>query len=345
MCPQRQTSRQTETETRTHTHTLAQNSISICWSGMYPACKSKQVTRVKKGQDCSTDFWMLDWSSSTKKDWSAAHWLKINWLKKHEKAICWSRQGGSWVSHVPLVFVGQDRQSWVPGPHVSWNNVKEKYICSDVSHTRPAAAGLFRKTQSGRGCLWFHTESKRPDTARPWGRSTRGRSKYRRPHEAALLALCWRPAVGKACLPRCRGKHTNAPSIHDPPDRCVGRGVVQLASAEFAGWAAHWCLDSCWSRRSRTRQPGAFGMREDWLSSTFVSWTGPGVGAAEPIGPRQQGKPGRSARESAEPDLRNVGERERSECNMVQSTGDHWGSDATRNESKCSWKPKGKKET
>ena len=49
----------THTHAYIHIHTLAQNSISNCWSGMYPACKSKQVTWLK-GQDCSTEFWMLD---------------------------------------------------------------------------------------------------------------------------------------------------------------------------------------------------------------------------------------------------------------------------------------------
>ena len=37
------------------------------------------------------------------------------------------------------------------------------------------------------------------------------------------------------------------------------------------------------------------------------------------MGPRQRGKPGRSARDSAEPDRLEVGEPERSECDMT-----HW---------------------
>ena len=41
-------------------------------------------------------------------------------------------------------------------------------------------------------------------------------------------------------------------------------------------------------------------------------------------GPRHTGKPGRSARDSAEPDLLEVGERERSECDMVYRNGSHW---------------------
>ena len=41
----------------THTHTLAQNSISNCWSGMYPAWKSKQVTWLKR---TGLQHWVLN---------------------------------------------------------------------------------------------------------------------------------------------------------------------------------------------------------------------------------------------------------------------------------------------
>ena len=94
-------------------------------------------------------------------------------------------------------------------------------------HTHaPQQRGFFGRRKLVADACGFTTNQKRPDNARPCGRSKRGRSKCRRPHDVALLVLGWRPAAGIACLPRCQGGRTNSPRIHDQPDRCVGLGVV-----------------------------------------------------------------------------------------------------------------------
>ena len=53
----------------------------------------------------------MDWSSPVKRDRGAVNWLKCNRLKKEK---CWSRHGGSRVSHVPWQKIENCRYLFTP---------------------------------------------------------------------------------------------------------------------------------------------------------------------------------------------------------------------------------------
>ena len=106
------------------------------------------------------------------------------------------------------------------------------YIYSDVSHTRPAAAGFFfgRRKLVADACE-FHKESKGQilhDLER--GQKVR----CHRLHGRVLQSLGWRLAAEIACWPRYPTRRTRLLKIHDRHGHCEDLEVVQLDSAEFA---------------------------------------------------------------------------------------------------------------
>ena len=83
--------------------------VDLEWNVSFVQTRNR--TPGHKWYDCSGMSSEMDWSSPNKNDRSAINWLKIDQLKK---ANCWSRHGGSWVSHVPWQKIENCRYVFTP---------------------------------------------------------------------------------------------------------------------------------------------------------------------------------------------------------------------------------------
>ena len=165
----------THAHAHTHTHLYRKASRILDLECTNRANQQQRWNPVKKWSESSVEFWNghqqrseMNWSS-----WKKFGMVVLGLATSHDRK---SKIAGTFSPPCCLVFVGQDRQSWVPGPlqkmvkkpllkvFEKQSKPREKgnryrfYIYWDGSHTRPAAARLFRtvlEEQRGHGNLRF----------------------------------------------------------------------------------------------------------------------------------------------------------------------------------------------